>query len=307
MIMRRLLFFSRDRDLQSRKEGRTLRRSGEEDDLTNRSVGPAVDQSYLLSRQYRDSKKLEARANLHRKYGQGGFNWFEWIAQHARLSPGMRVLDIGCGTGWLWEEGRAAFPSGLDLMLADLSPAMVADAVSRVRASGHYPQVEGQVADAMALPFADGSFDAVIACHMLYHVPDARAALVEFRRVLRPGGVIAVTTNTEGNMGPFYALGAAAFGGAASDPAAEIFGLRRAGDMLPELFDDVQVDEISGDLHVTDAADLVLALTSFPPGDDADEGAVSKLLGLVETALQEGDGTLVVPKRQGMVRATKLA
>lgn len=272
--------------------------------MSNPSVGAGVNQDYLLSKQYRDSRKLEARANLHRKYGRAdGPNWFVWIAEHARLSQGARVLDIGCGPGWLWDEGRSAFPAGLELTLADLSPGMVEKAVERARGTGHYADVEGHVADTSALPFADASFDAVLACHMLYHVPDARVALLELHRVLRPGGVIAVTTNAEGNMEPFYALGAAAFGSKASDPAADIFGLRRASRLMAELFDAVTIDEYPSELRVTDIDDLVLALTSFPPGDDADESAVSRLRDLVAVAMEKGDGAIVIPKVQGLVRA----
>jgi len=274
--------------------------------MSNPSVGPDVDSKYLLSRQYRDSKKLEARANLHRRYGRGGGgNWFEWIARHADLPANADVLDIGCGPGWLWAEGKEAFPDGVSLTLADFSPGMVADAVKAAEAAGRYAGVEGVVADASKLPFGDASFDAVLACHMLYHVPDARVALGEFRRVLRPGGILAVTTNLEGNMGPFYALGAAAFGGKASDPAAEIFGLRKAEQLVGEQFGDVEVFEVPGELAVTSVEDLVLALTSFSPGDTADDAAVERLVGLAEAALDEGGGVIVMPKVQGMVRATK--
>ena len=276
--------------------------------MSNPSVGPDVDSKYLLSRQYRDSRKLEARANLHRRYGRGsGGNWFEWIARHADLSAGADVLDIGCGPGWLWAEGRDVFPGALSLILADFSPGMVADAVKAAEAAGRYAGVEGVVADASKLPFADASFDAVLACHMLYHVPDARIALGELKRVLRPGGILAVTTNLEGNMGPFYALGAAAFGGKASDPAADIFGLRKAEQLVGEQFDGTTVFEVPGELAVTSVEDLVLALTSFSPGEDADDAAVERLVELVEAALEEGGGTIVMPKVQGMVRATKPA
>jgi SAM-dependent methyltransferase len=272
--------------------------------MSNTSVGSDLDSKYLLSRQYRDSKKLEARANLHRRYGRGsGGNWFEWTARHADLPAGAAVLDIGCGPGWLWEQGKDVFPSGLSLTLADFSPGMVADAVKASEAAGRYAKVEGVVADASTLPFAEASFDAVLACHMLYHVSDARVALRELKRVLRPGGVLAVTTNLEGNMEPFYALGAAAFGGRASDPAADIFGLRKAEQLIGEQFEDVKVFEAPGELAVTSAEDLVLALTSFPPGDDADDAAVTRLLSLVEEALELGGGTIVMPKVQGMVRA----
>lgn len=276
--------------------------------MSNPSVGAEIDRNYLLSRQYRDSKKLEARANLHRRYGRGsGDNWFEWIARHAALPAGADVLDIGCGPGWLWSEGKDAFPDGLSLTLADFSPGMVADGVKAAEAVGRYAKVEGVVADASKLPFADGSFDAVLACHMLYHVPDAQMALGEFKRVLRPGGILVVTTNLEGNMGPFYALGAAAFGGKASDPAADIFGLRKAEQLVGEQFTDVEVFEFPGELAVTSAEDLVLALTSFPPGDNADDEAVERLVTLVEAALEQGGGTIVIPKVQGMVRASKSA
>ena len=276
--------------------------------MNNPSVGADVDRNYLLSRQYRDSKKLEARANLHRRYGCGGqSNWFEWIAWHAALPAGSRVLDIGCGPGWLWEQGKDGFPFGLSLTLADLSPGMVTDAVRAAQGMGHYARVEGVVVDASKLPFADESFDAVLACHMLYHVPDARVALSEFKCVLRPGGILAATTNLEGNMAPFYELGAAAFGGSASDPGADIFGLRKAELLIEEQFNPVEIFEYPGELAVTSAADIVLALTSFPPGDSADDAAVERLVDLVEAALEQGGGTIVMPKVQGMVRASRRA
>jgi SAM-dependent methyltransferase len=217
------------------------------------------------------------------------------------------VLDIGCGPGWLWDQGKTAFPDGLWLTLADFSPGMVDDAVKSAQAAGQYARVEGVVADASSLPFADASFDAVLACHMLYHVPDARVALSEFKRVLRPGGILAVTTNLEGNMGPFYALGAAAFGGQASDPAADIFGLRKAEQLVGEQFEGVEVFEVQGKLAVTSVEDIVLALTSFPPGDTADDAAVARLVALVEGALEQGGGTIVMPKVTGMVRAIRPA
>jgi SAM-dependent methyltransferase len=54
---------------------------------------------------------------------------------------------------------------------------------------------EYRVADARALPFPDASFDAVLACHMLYHVPDRARAYAEVKRVLRPGGRFVAATN----------------------------------------------------------------------------------------------------------------
>jgi SAM-dependent methyltransferase len=164
-------------------------------------VGAKADAAGVQA-QYRDSSKLARRANIH-KYGTSPIGWFEWVAQEARLSDGAEVLEVGCGPGWLWAAPN--FPPSLSLTLTDVSEGMVAEALARVEGLGRYRSVEARQADVAKLPFPDAGFDAVLACHMLYHVPDAGAALDEMIRVLRPGGQIVVTTNGADNMGDMYA------------------------------------------------------------------------------------------------------
>jgi ubiquinone/menaquinone biosynthesis C-methylase UbiE len=74
--------------------------------------------------------------------------------------------------------------------------------VERARAA--HPGVEFLLADAQALPFAEGSFHAVSARHMLYHVPDISKALAECWRVLRRGGRFLAITNADGYMAGFW-------------------------------------------------------------------------------------------------------
>ena len=100
----------------------------------------------------------------------------------SRLAGG-RVLDVGCGTGFtLTRLPRAVRSVGLDY-----SPAALAFARERAPASS---LVRGS---AYALPFADGSFDAVLALDVLEHLDDDLAAARELRRVLAPGGAAIVT------------------------------------------------------------------------------------------------------------------
>jgi SAM-dependent methyltransferase len=61
-------------------------------------------------------------------------------------------------------------------------------------------------ADAQAIPFADHSFDAALASHMLYHVPDIRLGLQEMKRVVRPGGHVLITTNAADHTARLQAL-----------------------------------------------------------------------------------------------------
>ena len=103
--------------------------------------------------------------------------------------PGERILDVGCGTGFLLERLRRAAPNVV-LAGVDPVPEMLAAARRRLPAS---ESVDLRVTSAERLPFADESRDAVIFASVLHYVREPRAALVEARRVLRPGGRLVLT------------------------------------------------------------------------------------------------------------------
>ncbi len=103
------------------------------------------------------------------------------------MHPGERLLDLGCGTGVLLRElvGR-----GMSLRLCgvDLSPAMVA-----VARAGLPAAVGLGVADAAALPFPAGCFDVVLSTSSFHFWPQPHRVLSEVRRILAPGGRLAIT------------------------------------------------------------------------------------------------------------------
>ncbi len=102
-------------------------------------------------------------------------------------APLGRVLDVGCGTGYLG-LGLAAVGQTDDLHLADLSPGMLERA--RVNAATLGVRATVVRATAAALPYRDGSFDAVVTRGVLHHLHDVPAALAEWRRVVRTGGPV---------------------------------------------------------------------------------------------------------------------
>lgn len=110
--------------------------------------------------------------------------------------PGNRVLDVGCGAGRHSFEAyrRGAHVTAFDSDDGELAGvrAMFA-AMAEAGEAGPGGTAEAVHGDALAMPFADGSFDRVIAAEVLEHIPDDTAAIAEIARVLSPGGVVAVT------------------------------------------------------------------------------------------------------------------
>ena len=127
-----------------------------------------------------------------------------WRAATARavVSPGDRVLDACCGTGDLAIAGLRLVGSTGAVIGVDFSERMLE------RARSKSSQVEWVQGDALALPFADGSFDAATVGFGVRNLEDLEAGLRELRRVLRPGGRVGILeiTRPRGLLRPFYKL-----------------------------------------------------------------------------------------------------
>jgi SAM-dependent methyltransferase len=112
------------------------------------------------------------------------------------VGHGHHVLDLGCGGG---RHAFEVYRRGGDVVAFDASHGellQVGSMTAAMRAAGEAPLTAAAATvcgDATAMPFGDGAFDRVIAAEVLEHVPADQRALREIARVLRPGGLLAVT------------------------------------------------------------------------------------------------------------------
>jgi SAM-dependent methyltransferase len=167
------------------------------------------------------------------------------------------VADIGCGNGLdlrqLVPEGRCRYAIGLDL-----SPGML-HTLEPLRGTGRLTLIQG---DAQQLPLNAGSVDVGLAMHMLYHVPDIRAAIRELRRIVRPGGTVLASTNSAGTLAEVHNLLDAAVSGLLGRPVRAMpeigFTTENGTALLEGAFSDVT-------LH---ARDTVLAFPDAQPVAD---------------------------------------
>jgi len=111
------------------------------------------------------------------------------------LKPGMKVLDVGCGTG---NQSVPAARAGADVTAVDIAPNLLVQAAARAQQEG--VNIKLREADAEDLPVADGEFDVVMSVFAAMFAPRPKVAAAEMVRACRPGGLIAMANWTPGSF-----------------------------------------------------------------------------------------------------------
>lgn len=252
-----------------------------------------------LANQYKDSSNLNARSAIYRFSVGDGWGPQVGFERMLQIIPSdAHVLEIGCGPGSIWAKNLDRVPRGWRVVLTDLMSGMVAEATA---ALANDPRFTVRQMDAQKLEFADASFDAVVANHMLYHVEDRPRALAEIRRVLRPGGTLFAATNSESHLAAIRAL-LDEFLGADSPikPGEMPFSLENGEAQLRPFFRDVTIDQRRAELRVTDADAVVQYVLSCGNARQSVQG--ERLIELRQRVQGEIDahGAFIDETRAGM-------
>jgi ubiquinone/menaquinone biosynthesis C-methylase UbiE len=131
----------------------------------------------------------------------GSSPWYRLVREYLGSVAGLRILEVACGRGgFVGELARAgAHVTGCDFS----SAALRAASTKNCAANGQSRAVLIQ-GDAQKLPFADNSFDLVISCETIEHLPEVESAIRGMHRVTRPGGKLFLTTPNYANFMGLY-------------------------------------------------------------------------------------------------------
>ncbi len=222
-----------------------------------------VDQTYLREEQYANATRLNARIQFHVRFSANPYDLNLWLFDQLNLDADCHILDLGCGSAQFWQRNQLRIPPNWNITLSDFSPGMLAEAEQNLQTSEH--AFRFAVIDAQSIPYADMSFDAVIANYMLYHVPDREQAYAEVCRVLRPDGHFYAATVGQTHFQEITELARrfdpalAAWGGR----SAHSFTLETGGAELRAWFGEVEIVRHPNAMVVTEAEPIVAFIWSY--------------------------------------------
>jgi ubiquinone/menaquinone biosynthesis C-methylase UbiE len=278
---------------------------GQEMDATRRS-GPE---------QYENATRFNARIALHARFRTNPRPWPVWVFDQLEGHDGCSVLDVGCGTGLLWQVNGPRVPASWTLVLTDSSEGMLAE--TRRHVDGLACRVVYRVMDAQEITFPDGAFDVVIANHMLYHVPNREGAIAEARRVLREGGAFHATTAGLDSLAELRALldeyrsvSSAAHDTALDqpprrrpDPVIGAFSLANGAAQVGKRFAKVETRIYTDELRITDPdaiVDYFLSLNEIREGERVLAEDEAGLFRDFVAARMAREGFVLATNRSGM-------
>lgn len=233
-----------------------------------------TDMDKSLRAQYQNASNISARIQLHGAYSVNKQGWFPWVFEQCRLRDGMHVLELGCGDGTLWAENLqnlCSFPK-LDLVLSDRSDGMLRDAKRRLTTllserqkaagsepSGGYPSISFRAFSCEHIPYADATFDLVIANHLLFYCEDIPGVCGEVRRVLKPEGHFLCSTYGSRHMQEIRQL-VQEFDShilLSADELYERFGLDNGGAILRQFFSKTELLRYEDAIELSEAQPLI--------------------------------------------------
>lgn len=254
-----------------------------------------INTTEYVREQYKSSQGLSNRISIHEKYSTNKMGLSNWYFTKYEIDNGMRVLELGCGTGSMWMGHDDVIEKCEELVLSDFSAAMLEKTKENI---GTAKNITYREIDIQKIPYEDEAFDIVIANYMLYHVPDIDKAVSEVSRVLKKGGIFyAGTTGENGIMETIVKYLNWNF------KYENAFSLENGLKRLEPYFENVRIERYIDSLEVTNIDDLMEYIYSGITFKNECKLPADEVKRILVSHME--NGVLVLPKEPGMFVAVK--
>ncbi len=217
-----------------------------------------------LQQQYLDLTKLDASIRLQDRFSSNEHGWYEWTFKKFKLKNKCKVLEIGCGNGALWLKNIENINDNVKVTLTEVSEDTINDAKRTLgRCSNKFTF---QVTDPNNIGFEDGTFDVVIANHILFYMKDLDKVLGEIKRVLKPKGRFYCSTIDSKYMSELEEL-IQGFNNSikiSEEKLSSKFGLHNGKDILSKYFEGVKKYPYEDKLVINDTKGILEYVYSLP-------------------------------------------
>lgn len=261
-----------------------------------------------VKEQYETPSNLEKRIRLH-DYSTSSQSWMEWVYDRLKLQENEQVLELGCGTGLLWQTNIHRLPRNLNLTLTDRSQGMLEK--TKENLAGYQEllkekaiNIEYRIEDGDCLALEKSRYNCVIANHMLYHVKKRDACIKEIADSLKAGGRFLCSTIGDTHMQELHDI-VAEF-----DPRIEMpftgitkgFRLENGQAQLARFFSRIERMEQENDLIVDDVDAIYDYVCSYPGNASLIlEQRGQEFRRLLEERIEK-EGAIFIHKSTGMFR-----
>lgn len=252
--------------------------------------------------QYKGIENLSKRISIHEKYSVNPLGLSNWFFENYDFQKNDKVLELGSGTGKLWNNRDLIIDNLSELVLSDFSHGMVAEFAKSYKG---YKNIKTMIVDIQKIPFEADYFDKVIANFMLYHVPDIDLALREVYRVLKPGGTFYCATAGTNHLIEInlwlkeFFIETDVF-----NSSLLTFNLQNGYDQLRKYFNSIEILEYKDHLEISNPDDLIEYIFTLNEMMNIDETVKNSLKSFIKTKV-DNRGIIKISKQSGTFIAKK--
>ncbi len=297
----------------------------------------AINSDKNWTQQYENASNLRARIAIHELFSTNKEGWMPWffkelkqelsmmssnyknynkkisnenISELSNLDlkqPNIKILELGCGDGSLWNKNFNHIPSNWEITLTDFSDGMLKDAKKNL--GEKRSRFNFKIVNAENIPFEEESFDAVIANHMLYHVPNINKALKEINRVLKSEGILFASTVGKNHMKEIREIISTFDIYSLTSESWEItdsFQLENGLKIVSEYFNMVELKRYKDNLKVTDPVYILDYIFSMPGNNKVNLSSkdLKKIYDYLEDNIKEKEN-IYITKDTGYFKGNK--